>query len=104
MTKKQIPANAGEREINNYCPSAQLKQMIANCGTQVLSFQQEEHDDSSITLIPVDSNRTKEKIFAQIDSFMEEFVGEDLPRAVIRDINKYLNTIIENEVKLRELK
>ena len=49
-------------------------------------------------MILVDSNRTKEKIFSQIDSFIEEFVGEDLRRANIRDINKYLNTTIENEV------
>ena len=48
LTKIKIPANAGEREINIYCPRAHLKKMIANCGTPVLSFQQEEHEDSSM--------------------------------------------------------
>ena len=53
-------------------------------------------------MIPVDANGTKEKIFAGIDKFIEEYTGQDLRKVVIRDANKYLTTVVENEVKKKD--
>ena len=64
-----------------------------------MSLQEEKYQDGSSTLVPVDANRTKGKIFAGIDRFIEEYAGEDLRIVAVRDANKYLTTCIENEVK-----
>ena len=76
--------------------------MFLNCGEPRLSFQEENHEDGSTTLIPVDANGTKEKIFAGIDKFIEQYTDQDLRRVIIRDAYKYLTTFVENEVKKKD--
>ena len=99
LTKEKVPVNAEERDVNDYCPRTQLRKMFLSCGKPCLSVQEEKYEDGSSTLIPVDVNRTKDKIFAGIDRFIEEYAGENLRRVAVRDANKYLTTCIENEVK-----
>ena len=65
-------------------------------------MQGEKYEGESSTLVPVDANRTKDKIFAGIDLFIEEYAGEDLRRAAVRDAKKYSTAYIKNEVKKQD--
>ena len=51
--------------------------MFLSCGEPCLSFQEEKYEDGSSALVPVDVNGTKDKIFAGIDRFIEEYACED---------------------------
>ena len=53
-------------------------------------------------MVPIDANRTKDKIFVGTNRFIEEYAGEGLRRVTVRDANKHLTTCIENEVKKQD--
>ena len=73
--------------------------MFEDCGTPRLSFLEEERPDGSKTMISVDLNGAKVKLFLKVDVFITEFAGKDLRNVVFRDVDKYLSAAIENEVK-----
>ena len=76
--------------------------MFEHCGTLRLSFLEDERPDGSKTMIPVDLNDTKVKLFSKFDAFIAEFAGEDLRNVVFRDVDKYFSAAIENEVKKQQ--
>ena len=90
-----------KRQIDDYCPRAQLKNCLRTVERQGFIFRRRETDGSK-TMIPVDFNDTKVKLFSKADAFIAEFAGEDLRNVVFRDVNKYLSVAIENEVRKQQ--
>jgi len=84
-----------ERELDDYCPRAQLQKLIKGCGKPELSYDRTTHDDGNVTVTPVDSNETTKKVLDRVGDFVDEFVGHDLRDEVFREAKKQ----VELEIK-----
>lgn len=62
--------------------------MMAQCGEPMLEVTEEVHSDGSVSLSVVDSNNTLQKYQSNVDSFVKQYVGEDLRRATENEIKR----------------
>ena len=54
----------------------------------MLDVTEEIHSDGSVSLSVVDSNNTLQKYQSNVDSFVKQFVGEDLRRGTENEIKR----------------
>lgn len=62
--------------------------MMAQCGEPMLEVTEEVHSDGSVSLSVVDANNTLQKYQCNVDSFVKQYVGEDLRRATENEIKR----------------
>ena len=86
-----IHSRVAEKEclMDNFFFDEKYMDICHNASEASLSFLKEKRPDGSKTMIPVDLNGTKVKLFSNADAFIAEFAGEDLRNVVFRDVNTY---------------
>lgn len=86
--EKEIAKDACLRELDDYSPRKQLEKMMGHCGEPMLEVTEEIHSDGSVSLSVVDSNNSLQKNQSNVDSFVKQYVGEDLRRATENEIKR----------------
>ena len=92
------------RDVDDYCPRSQLKELLKGCGKPQLSYRTTTHDDGSQTVTPVDSNETMKKVLDGVDALVAEYVGEYLKNEVVHEAKKQVELQIKALMKKKTKK
>ena len=86
------------RKTNDFCPRTQLDKLLECCGKPELSRESVACDGGSVKVTPVDSNNTMDKVLGALESFIEQFTGEDLRDEVIKEARRQVELKLKAEM------
>lgn len=86
------------REVDDFCPRAQLKKMMNDIGTPEIDTEVKENGTISLR----DQNNTFEKIQQALPGFAEKYTGQDLKDVIQKEADNMMIKMLKKEKKRTE--